>query len=69
MVRKNQTSKEFRRGDDSILYLDNAKYILFRTTQNGSRLRHYLVPSTSGTSLVVIPLETMILAAVLFVPP
>ena len=38
MVRKNQTSKEFRRHDDSIPYLDNAKFILFRTTQNGSRL-------------------------------
>ena len=38
VVRKNQTSKEFRRHDDSIPYLDNAKLILFWTTQNGSRL-------------------------------
>jgi len=38
LVRKNQTSKEFGRHDDSIPYLDNAKLILFRTTQNGSRL-------------------------------
>ena len=43
MVRKNQTSKEFRRHDDSIPYLDNAKLILFRTTQNGSRLREQFV--------------------------
>jgi len=38
VVRKNQTSKEFRRHDDSISYLDSAKFILLRTTQNGSRL-------------------------------
>ena len=41
LVRKNQTSKEFGRHDDSIPYLDNAKLILFRTTQNGSRLSCY----------------------------
>ena len=40
MVRKSQASKEFRRHDDSIPYLDNAKFILFRTTQNGFRLSY-----------------------------
>ena len=38
MVRKNQTSKEFYRRDDSIPYLDNAKLFYFRTIQNGFRL-------------------------------
>ena len=43
VVRKNQTSKEFRRHDDSIPYLDNVKFILFWTTQNGSRLSVNLI--------------------------
>ena len=38
VVRKNQRSKEFSRYDDSIPYLDNAKLILFLTTQNETRL-------------------------------
>ena len=38
VVRKNLRSKEFSRHDDSIPYLDNAKLILFLTTQNETRL-------------------------------
>ena len=51
MVRKNLRSKDFSRHDDSILYLDNAKLILFRTTQNETRLRCFgilHVPETSN---------------------
>ena len=39
VVRKNLTSKELYRRDDSIPYLDNAELFYFRTIQNGSRLR------------------------------
>ena len=38
MVRKTQTSKEFRRHDDSIPYLDNAKIIFFLALQTEIRL-------------------------------
>ena len=38
VVRKNQTSKEFYRRDDSIAYIDNAKLFYFRTIHNGFRL-------------------------------